>query len=331
MRIAIIGGTNFIGPAILEELLRSGREAAIIHRGLTEAADLPPTRHIHCDRRDADALGRALGALAPEEVVDTCAASRADAEALAKALPPRTRLVVLSSMDVYGAFSAINNGVESDSVPLDEASSLRTERFVRRGQTPTGDGVDPETYEKLDVEDAVLAMGATVLRVPMVYGPRDHRRREEFILRRVRAGRRRIPFGAGNLLWTKVWVRDLAAVVRLAAESPDIGSMVMNVGERRAFTIEQWVRRILAASGATAELVRVSDERLPPDLFLTAAHKQHQLLDCSRARETLKWRETDPEQAIRESVRWHLANPPSGTSDDFEDDDKALETSCLIN
>jgi hypothetical protein len=62
-------------------------------------------------------------------------------------------------------------------------------------------GVDLETYEKLDVEEVVRAAGAVVLRLPFVYGAHDvHplRRREEFILRRVRAGRKRIPFQRGQ-------------------------------------------------------------------------------------------------------------------------------------
>ncbi len=40
----------------------------------------------------------------------------------------------------------------------------------------------------------------TALRLSMIYGEHDGQRREEFILRRVRACRRRIPIGAGTSL-----------------------------------------------------------------------------------------------------------------------------------
>lgn len=46
------------------------------------------------------------------------------------------------------------------------------------------------------VEDIYLPRGVISLRLPMVFGERDYQRREEFMLRRVRAGRDCIPIGA---------------------------------------------------------------------------------------------------------------------------------------
>ena len=51
---------------------------------------------------------------------------------------------------------------------------------------------------------------AALAAVVQVIGPSDYQRREEFILRRVRAGRRRIPFGAGMWLACRGDVRDIA-------------------------------------------------------------------------------------------------------------------------
>ena len=73
--------------------------------------------------------------------------------------------------------------------------ALAAQRYPYRGQ-----GRDLDDYEKLDVEETYLQRGATILRLPMVHGEHDRQRREEFVLRRVRAGRRRIPFGAGTWL-----------------------------------------------------------------------------------------------------------------------------------
>src|SRR6185436_11615187 len=102
---------------------------------------------------------------------------------------------------------------------------------------------------KLDVEEVVRAAGATVLRLPLVYGPRDPLRREEMILRRLRAGRTRIPMGAGNLLWTRGYVRDLARAIRLAGERLE-GGELLNLGERRTPTLRQWAEAILRAAGS---------------------------------------------------------------------------------
>ena len=90
----------------------------------------------------------------------------------------------------------------------------------------------------------------------------------------------------------------------------------------------QWVRRVLEAAGAdrTVELVKVPDEVVPPDLLLTTTMAQHVLVDSGRARALLGWSDTDPVEAGRRSVAWHLANPPGEPEapDAFEADDRAL-------
>ena len=39
----------------------------------------------------------------------------------------------------------------------------------------------------------------------------------------------------------------------------------------------------------------------------------------------LGWSTSDPQETLRTTVRWHLENPPAGASDDFAEDDRALE------
>ena len=173
------------------------------------------------------------------------------------------------------------------------------------------------------MEEVYLAAGAVTLRLPMVFGERDHQRREEFILRRVRARRDRIPFGAGTSIWSSGWVRDVRVATALAAES-DLAAEVLNVCETPAWTIEQWARAILVASGSPARLVRVSEERLPADLWITRGVGQHILADAGKTQRLLGWAPTDPVEAVRASVEWHLANPPPDPDPDFSADDAAL-------
>jgi hypothetical protein len=74
-----------------------------------------------------------------------------------------------------------------------------------------------DDYDKLDCEPLYLERGGSVLRLPFVIGPHDYQRREESVLRRVRAGRDRMPIGSGNLLASHVLARDVgtAAVAAL--------------------------------------------------------------------------------------------------------------------
>jgi nucleoside-diphosphate-sugar epimerase len=322
MRVMVLGGTRFIGAAIVEELHAHGHEPLVVHRGEHEPADLPEVDHLHADRQDLPHLRGPVTEFGPEALVDNSAYSTADAETALAAIGDDTRLLVVSSMDVYRAFGAVLAGTETDPLPLDETSPVRPERYPYRGRSLRS--TDADTYEKLDVEAAYLAREATVCRLPMVYGERDHQRREEPLLRRLRAGRDRIPTGAGTWLWTRGYVRDVAAGVRLALESDATVAEILNLGESRSWSMGLWARHVLEAAGSQAALVRVPDVLLPEDLKALGTVAQHLLVDSSKARDLLGWTETDPHEALARSVAWHLANPPEDPDADFTADDRAL-------
>jgi nucleoside-diphosphate-sugar epimerase len=323
MRVMVLGGTRFIGAAIVEELAANGHELLIVHRGEHEPPDLPEADHLHAQRQDLPHLRGPVDDFDPEAVVDTCAYSAADAETALAAVGGDLRLLVVSSMDVYRAFGAVLAGTETDPLPVDETSPIRRERYPYRGRALAS--TDADTYEKLDVEAAYLAREATVCRLPMVYGERDHQRREEPILRRARAGRGRIPAGSGGWLWTRGYVRDVATGIRLALESDATVAEVLNLGEARTWSMGMWARHVLEAAGSEAELARVPDILLPDDLKALGTVPQHLLVDSSKARDLLGWEQTDPHEALARSVAWHLANPPEEASDDFSADDRALD------
>ena len=316
MRIAVLGGTRFIGRAIVEDLVSAGHSVVVVHRGETEPDDLVDVEHVHVDRR---ALASVRERLDGDAVVDCLAMSRADADTAVAAAPAGARLVVLSSADVYAAYGAVLQGVAAEPVPCDETSPVRSERYPFRGRIP---GMDD--YEKLDVEEVYLAAGGTVLRLPMVYGPHDQQRREWFVLRRVAAGRTRIPIGAGTWLSSRGFVADIASAVRLAVESDNVAGEVFNVAERQTASMRLWAQQILSAARSDAELVTVPDDVLPEDLKITGTIPQHLLKDSSKARSVLGWTETDSREALRRSVDWHLAHPPVEVDTDFSADDKAL-------
>ncbi len=319
MRVVVLGGTRFIGRAIVEELASTGHDVLIVHRGVLEPADRPAVQHLHAERAELPARRSELAAFEPDAAIDCRALTKVDAQTAIDALPARIRMLVISSIDVYRAFAALNDGRETDPVPIDETSPVRSERYPYRGKAS---GMDD--YDKLDVEDVYLPLGATSLRLPMVYGPHDYQLREEFILRRVRAGRKRIPFGAGMWLACRAYVGDVAHGARLALESTSTEGSAINLCEDRTFSMAMWSRMILEAAGSNAEVVRVADEVLPEDLKPTGTMTQHIAASSKRARTLLGWTTSDPAETLQATVRWHLANPPAGSSADFSADDLAL-------
>jgi nucleoside-diphosphate-sugar epimerase len=319
LRIVVLGGTRFIGRAIVEELAAAGHELLIVHRGNLEPGDLVPVQHVHADRMELAAHRDELATFRPDAAIDCRALTRADSEIALEALPAGIRLVVISSLDVYRAFGAVNEDRETDPVPLDEESPVRTNRYPYRGKMP---GMDD--YDKLDVEDVYLSHGATSLRLPMVYGEHDYQLREEFLLRRVRAGRTRIPFGAGMWLACRGYVKDVARGAHLVLKTPEAVGEVFNVCEDKTYSMRMWSHMILEAAGSDAELVRVADDVLPEDLKATGTMSQHIAASARKAKSMLGWTASDPEETLRTTVRWHLAHPPANSSLDFSADDLAL-------
>jgi nucleoside-diphosphate-sugar epimerase len=320
MRVLILGGTRFIGRRIAADLVARGDEVTVVHRGQTETAEPDGCVHLHTDRTAFASVAGQVRALRPDAVIDTRALTAADAEAVLPYLPD-AHLVLLSSIDVYRAYELILADRGGEPVPISEESPLREGRYPLRDLLP-GLG---EQYDKLDVEPGYLARGGTALRLAMIYGEHDGQRREEFILRRVRAGRPRIPVGAGTSLDTRCYVGDVASAVLAALDHPAAAAgQVFNVGDPVTDTVRDYAVRILAAAGYEAELVTVPEPLVPDDLEATKAIPQHFLVDSRKAMTQLGWRPTDPAQTIPISVRWHLANPPADPDQDFSPDDRAL-------
>ncbi len=319
-RVVVLGGTGFIGRALVEELAASGRELMVVHRGQHEPADLPPATHVHVDRLELQTVRDTIREFNPSAVVDSRALTRTEAVRAVAALPEDVRLVLLSSGDVYRAYGGLHAGLDTDAVPLDETAPLRVDRYPYRGKQL---GLDD--YDKLDVEEVYGLRGAIICRLPTVYGEHDYQRREEFILRRIRAGRTRIPVGAGTLLFSRGYVRDMARGIRLALQSSVAPRQVFNFAERQTWSVALLSRKILEAAGANAELVRIRDESLlPQDLEITRTASQHLLMDATKARTQLGWTETDPMEALRRTVAWHLDHPPENADTDFTADERAL-------
>ena len=320
MKVLLIGGTVFIGRATAHELVRAGHKIAFLHRGNHEPDDLPEATHIHVERTELASVQDEIESFAPDAVIDNMAMTAEHADT-ALAVLGDLRLVVTSSMDVYRAYTYVLRGEPVEPVPIDETSPVRDERYPFAGQ----DGPPiMETYEKLDVEERYLERGATVVRLPMVYGPRDGQRREWFLLRRVVAGRKRIPTGSGSWLSAKGYVADIARGIRLALESDEARGEIFNLSETRTYPMAQWAQMILDAAGSDAELVRVPDDKLPDDLGVLGTIPQHLLCDSGKARRMLAFADTDPRTALQTTVAWHLSNPPQVADPGFEADDEAL-------
>jgi nucleoside-diphosphate-sugar epimerase len=120
-------------------------------------------------------------------------------------------------------------------------------------------------------------------------------------------------------------VDDVARGVVAAVERGAKGGEVFNLAPAQTDPMAVWMQRILTAAGSSAELVRVPDGTvLPSDLGLTAAFSQPLVISSTKARHELGYQDTDRDEAVRQSVHWHVAHPPEESAADFGADDRAL-------
>ena len=326
MRVLVIGGTRFIGLRLVHRLAAAGHEVAVFHRGRM-IADLPSTiRVLLGDRhRLADHAGE-FRRFGPDVAVDMISYIEEDARSvIAVFRGVAGRLVTISSGDVYRAYGIFTR-LEPGSVeptPIKEDSPLRQVLFPYRGETKPGD--DKHDYEKILVERAVLGdkeLPATVLRLPMVYGPGDDQHRLAPYLKRMLDGRPAILLNEGLARWRclRGYVEDVAAAIALAVTNPKATGRVYNVAESTAHTEAEWVARIAAIHGWNGAIIAVPNEKMPVP-FNTA---QDLCVDTTRIRVELGYQEmVDPDEALRETLAWERDHLPEAPVD-YAEEDKLL-------
>ena len=292
MRVLVVGGTGFVGGAVVRRLLETGHDVTAFHRGETSGG----AGTIRGERENLAANREAFLRFAPDVVLDTIAYTEADGRALAEVFRDvARRLVVLSSQDVYAAYGRLLGleGGPRESAPATEESSLRTSRYPYRSMAKPGEMA--YDYEKILVEGAARASGlpVTVLRLPKVYGAGDPQQRLRPQLSRMLAGEGeiRLDRAKASWRWTRGAVEDVADAIALAVTDQRASGRVYNLGEELASSQAEWVRAIGEAAGWTGRVREVAREELPEDEREPYDFAHDLSADTGRIRRELGFRE----------------------------------------
>jgi nucleoside-diphosphate-sugar epimerase len=249
MSVLVLGGTGFIGAPLVRRLLADGVETAAAHRGTGEVAAGAASRVL--DRRDVDAVTAVVRELGTTTVIDLLAYTQADTLPLVAALSGRVeRYVLVSSADVYRNYEGLHRRARPAPIldRLTEDSPLRETRFPYRLARPRAAG-DPQAwmdaYDKIPLEEAARAasgLEATILRLPLVFGPGDRQRRFSWAIRPMVAGRPRfvVPHPWASWRATFGYVDDVAAGIALAAVHPRAAGETFNLGRGNTPTNLAW-------------------------------------------------------------------------------------------
>ena len=346
MRILIIGGTGFIGPHVVLRLAEMKHDVTLFHRGQTKA-DLPSTvEHILGARHTLPDFADRFKQLAPDIVLDMIPLAERDARTVVstfKGIAPR--VVVVSSQDVYRAYGkAIHTEPGPvDPVPLNEDALLRSSLYPYRDETRR-DEDDPgrwlDDYDKIPVEQTIMgeqSLAGTILRLPMVFGPGDRQHRLFKYVKRMYDNRPAILLDEGLASWrsTRGYVENVAAAIVLAIVDERAAHRVYNVADPKAFTMAEWVMEIGKAVGWGGEVSILPEELLPNHLLSGLNTDQDLVVDTTRIREELGYKEPVPlEKALRKTIEWERTHPPGNIDPqmfDYDTEDKILAELKRVN
>ena len=321
-------------------LAQGGHTLAAYTRGVSGAALPVDIARIIGDRRDIARDAERLRAFAPEVVIDLILSSGDQADAMLDVFRRvARRVVVASSGDVYRA-CGILHGLETgapEPMPLTEDSAVRTKlqtyppAQIRMLQQVFG-WLD-DRYDKIPVERSVLGdpeIAGTVLRLPMIYGPGDPLHRLFPLVKRMDDGRKAILLEESTARWRgpRGYVENVAAAIALAAVSERAAGRVYNVAEPEALTELEWARDVAAVAGWRGEFVVLPAAQAPAHVKMPGNLQQHWVVDSTRIRKELGYREPVPRQeALRRTVAWERAHRPAQIDPaqfDYSAEDAAL-------
>jgi len=338
MRMIVIGGNGFIGMPLVRELIESGHAVGIFHRSAAGSFS-PSAVQIQGDRNRLPDHEEELRDFAPQVIIDMILSSGTQAEELmAVAGDLNARVVAISSMDVYRAWGVMlgtePGGLEP--MPITEDSPVRTARKAYPPEiVKTIKDIFSwlnEEYDKISVEQAVMSGRTrnTVVRLPMVYGPGDPLHRMHGVLKRIADGRPAIILPDDHASWRgpRGYVENVAHAIALAATSDRAEGRVYHVCEEPGFSELEWEKKIATQTEWGGRFVVLPRVKAPKHLLMPGNPSQHLVANSERIRIELGFEEpVTTEEAVRRTIAWEQANPPTKATFhrfDYDAEDAAL-------
>lgn len=287
MRLLVLGGTRFVGRAVIEAAQAEGIDITTLNRGQS-GKDAAGVRVLTADRTDPAALAAALGDQTWDAVIDTWSgAPKAVADSCA-ALADRA--------GHYGYVSTIS--VYADPLPprADEHAAL-VDGDPDRAE-PLTDLVDYPAVKRGAELAALRAFGdrALIARPGLILGPYENIGRLPWWLRRIERGGRVLAPGDPATPLQYIDVRDLAGWLVNAARGGLTGAVNLT-GEPGHATMGELLQAAVDVIRADATLVWVPQQRvldagvspwteLPIWLPRDPEYDNHNQVDASAARAT---------------------------------------------
>jgi 2'-hydroxyisoflavone reductase len=243
LKILVLGGTNFLGPALVEAAVVAGHTVTLFNRGLTNPGLFPNLEKLR-GLRSTTAAEENLAAVSGRRwdvVVDVWPSDPTLVESAARRLGPlASHYLYVSSIAAYERRGFARAGLSEDGVLNPWDPSIRE---YNRGKAESERRLGALVGEKL-----------TVVRPGSIKGDRDDTPDLFAWLRRAQAGGRHIGAGSGEDHVQIVDVKDVARFLVLAMERTLLGTFNLT-GEPMSF--RDFIDRCKMVVRSSAEFVWV--------------------------------------------------------------------------
>jgi nucleoside-diphosphate-sugar epimerase len=258
MQVLVIGGSRFIGLAVVQRLLMDGHRITILNRGKT--ADPFGTRvsRVIGDRSDPNTLQRALARRDFDAVVDVIAFREEDTQAAIERLKGRIgHFIHVSTASVYLIRDRVFCPFREDDfagrlAPRTEStgSSWLYAYHKRRCEVTLQHAWESEQFP------------FTALRLPMVVGPEDYTERSLAYFERLTDGGPVILPDGGLNSWGFLWVQDVANAIAENLMNANTFGRAYNLAQREVVSVRQFVETAASCLGRRAAIAPVPLEWL---------------------------------------------------------------------
>ena len=328
MRVLVIGGTQFVGRLLVENLLKQKNDVTILHRKQAHPFK-KKIGNIVADRNDPEQIRKVRAREKFDVVFDNVydwerGTTAAQVEHTIKTLEGNFgKYIFMSSVAAYG--DGLNHH-EADALAPDDhpdayvRNKAMSERMLFR------------MYYRYHVP-------VITLRPPFIYGPGNNYYREAFFWDRLRAGRPLILPGDGRRLMQFIHVADLILACQKILEHPQAVGNAFNIANSRPLTQEEVVHALASATGKKPQIIRVPRRQIAlagghpmgPQLYFGYYFDVAPItMVTNKAQRMLKLKPRDFSTGLKETYRWYLRNATKRKRIDYSFEDSLLEIAQAV-
>jgi nucleoside-diphosphate-sugar epimerase len=300
MKVVVIGGTRFLGRAIMKGLTKRHHDVTAVHRGKTGFSH-KGMKEVLLDKGDREAFRKFLSSVKCDAVIDTIL-SADDLNFVIPLLKGRIRNYVhCGSTGVYAPIKYLPAREEDPCDPPDElggyGSKLEQDRVLMKAYSESG-------------------FPATVLRPSNIYGPGDipldiWGGRSQGFFRRMAKGEPITLPNEGRALLQPGYVEELGDAFSLPLGHEEAIGEIYNISSERCVTLNQYLSIMMDVVGSSSAVDHMPMEEListypqhfgswPAGLKFVC---EHMCIDVGKAKRGLGYK---PEISLPEGLRRNL-------------------------